>query len=102
MVVKRFNALSCAKMTGVLYAFFGLVFGAIISLVSIVGGFASPKPAGALLGVLLGIGAVFFLPVFYGGIGFLFTFLAAMLYNTVARLVGGIEFEVDQNMAGTP
>ena len=95
MVIKRFDPLSCAKITGALYAILGLAFGAILSLVSVVGGFASAKPEGAALGALFGVGGVVLLPVLYGGMGFVFTLIAALLYNGLARLVGGVSIDVE-------
>jgi hypothetical protein len=42
------------------------------------------------------VGAVIFLPIFYGIIGFVGGLISALLYNLIARLVGGIELEVEQ------
>ena len=33
-------------------------------------------------------------PILYGGLGFVFTMLAAVLYNVVAGMVGGIELDM--------
>jgi hypothetical protein len=44
--------------------------------------------------MLFGAGAVIALPLFYGALGFVTTFLAALLYNAVAGMVGGVELEV--------
>jgi hypothetical protein len=94
MVIKKIVPLSFAKIAGTLYAVMGLVFGCIVSLIAVAGGFgseASPIPA---FGAMLGVGAIFFLPIFYGGIGFVGTLIAAWLYNIIAGLVGGIELDV--------
>ena len=37
MVLKKVGVLSCGKVLGILYALLGLVFGAVVSLLSIVG-----------------------------------------------------------------
>jgi hypothetical protein len=95
MVIKRFDPLSCAKIAGVLYAIFGLFFGAIVSLISVLGGLASAKPPGFAFGALFGVGAIILLPVIYGGMGFVFALLSALLYNGIAHLVGGIRMDVD-------
>lgn len=47
------------------------------------------------MGLLFGVGSVIFLPIFYGVLGFVFGLLTALLYNLVARFVGGIEVEVE-------
>ena len=39
---------------------------------------------------------IFFAPVFYAIIGFVFTFIGASVYNVVARFTGGIEFTVTE------
>ena len=39
---------------------------------------------------MFGIGAVIILPFFYAALGFVFSFIMAVLYNIAATLVGGI------------
>ena len=94
MVIKRIGPVSCAKITGTLYAILGICVGAIFSLVSLVGGFASNASEGAGLGALIGVGAIVVFPILYGGVGFVATFIGAWLYNVVAGLVGGIEMDL--------
>lgn len=99
MVVRKIGVLSAGKVTGVLYAILGLVFGAIFALFSLLGaavGVASSQSPDALVGLLFGVGSVVFLPIFYGVLGFVFGLLTALLYNLVARFVGGIEVEIEQ------
>jgi len=94
MVIKRIEPLSLAKLCGILYAIMGLIFGCVLSVFAVAGGFPtqnSPMPA---FGMVLGVGAIFFLPIFYGGLGFVFTFIGAALYNVIAGIVGGVELEV--------
>ena len=91
MVINRVGPLSCAKVVGLLYAILGLVMGAIVSLISSVGGF---NPGRDLANPLLALGAVVFFPVAYGVMGFLMTLIVAWLYNGLAGLVGGIEIDV--------
>jgi hypothetical protein len=95
MIVKRVGPLSFAKLMGALYVFVGLVFGAIISLISIVGGAMVPDDSGGgMLGAVFGVAAIMVLPIFYGVLGFVFSLIGAALYNAVASVVGGIELEV--------
>lgn len=93
MIVKRVGPLSVAKVAGVLYGLMGLLFGAFISLFSLVGSAFAPKDAG-MLGMLFGMGAVVVLPIFYGILGFIMTLIMAALYNLIAGWVGGVELDV--------
>ena len=93
MVVKRIAPLSCAKLVGTLYAILGLCFGAVISVISLVGGFADAGESAAF-GALFGVAAIVLLPVLYGGMGFVTTFIGAALYNVLAGVVGGVEIDV--------
>ncbi|HEX8618169.1 MAG TPA: hypothetical protein VF911_11340 [Thermoanaerobaculia bacterium] len=97
MVIRRFGPLSFAKISGVLYALMGLIFGAIISAVSIVGGvFGAAQQGGdALAGMMFGAAAVVVLPIFYGVLGFVMSLIGAALYNVVAGFVGGIQMDVE-------
>ena len=94
MVIKRIGPVSCAKITGTLYAILGLVFGGIVSLVAFAGGFTSNTSGAAGVGAIVGVGAVVVFPILYGGIGFVATLIGASLYNVLAGVVGGIELDV--------
>ena len=96
MILRRIRPLSVAKVAGVLYAFLGLLLGCVFALISLAGGFASEEPAGPVLGMFFGVGAVILMPVFYGGLGFLMSLLMAALYNMVAGWVGGIEIQLEE------
>ena len=69
MQIRRIGALSLAKVLAVIYAVFGLIFGLIFSLIA--------------------------LPIFYGLIGFIGGLITAWLYNAAARIIGGIELELE-------
>lgn len=98
MRVTRIGVLSAAKMYAVLMGFFGLIFGAILALVSLLGaGVAATSDDGAsALAFGLGIGAVIALPIMYGLLGFISGLIGAWIYNVVAGLVGGLEIELSQ------
>ena len=94
MVIKRVGPVSCAKITGTLYAIIGLVAGLIFSLASLAGAFsARGARAGGMAAI--GAGAVIVFPLLYGALGFVGTLIAAWLYNLLARVVGGIQIEVE-------
>jgi len=93
MVITRVNPLSAAKIAGVLYVVMGLVFGALMSVFAIAGGFASNQEAGGFVGMLFGAGAIVVLPLFYGCLGFVMTLIMAALFNVAAGIVGGVEVD---------
>ena len=94
MVVKRIGPLSVGKVAGTLYAVLGVLIGGVFSLIAMAGGMASDTAGASGMGALIGVGAIVFFPILYGGLGFLFTMLAAALYNIVAGMVGGIELDM--------
>ena len=94
MIIKRVGPVSCAKVSGFLYALIGLIVGAILSLVAMAGGFASETAGAAGLGAIIGVGAVIVLPIMYGLMGFVATLIAAWLYNLAAGFVGGVEVDI--------
>lgn len=98
MYIKRVGVVSLAKILGILYGGLGLIFGAIFALISLSGG-ALGAAAGeelgiAGLGVLFGIGAIVFLPIFYGVIGFIGGLISGSLFNLAANLAGGLQVEI--------
>ena len=94
MVIKRVGPLSVGKVAGTLYAVMGLLIGAVVSLVAMAGGMASDSAGASGFGALIGVGAIIIFPLLYGVLGFLFTMLAAVIYNVVAGMVGGIEVDL--------
>ncbi len=99
MVLRRIGVVSCAKMMTMLYALLGLVVGIFFSLFGLLGmaaGLAGGREGapGAAIGAIFGIGAIIFMPIVYGLLGFIGGLLMAWLYNFVARLAGGIELEL--------
>jgi hypothetical protein len=93
MVIKRVGPVSCAKITGTLYAILGLFFGAIFSLVALAGGFSSDTSGAGGFGAVIGVGAIILFPICYGILGFVTTLIGAWLYNVLAAMVGGIVIE---------
>lgn len=88
MVIRRLGPLSCAKVAGLLYLILGLVFGACLSLVSILG-FGNYSP----LQGMFGAAAIVTLPIFYGLLGFIGALIMTALFNFVAGIAGGIEVD---------
>ena len=93
MILTRVGPMSWARISGLLYGIMGLIFGACFSLISLFGGFAAPGPESAQI-KMFGVAAIVILPIFYGVVGFVFTYVGAVLYNWMARLVGGFELDL--------
>lgn len=92
MVIKRINVLKLAIFQGALMAAFGLLAGLFFLLFgSMFAGLGNHAGAG-LIG---GIGALIFLPIIYGIMGFIGGAIGAFVYNLVAGVVGGIEIDVE-------
>jgi len=91
--LKRIDPMSAFKLGGALYALMGFLFGAIFSLISL----AMPSAAREEMGPFGSFGAiaVIVFPILYGLIGAIFSVIAALLYNLVARFVGGLAVEVE-------
>ena len=94
MVIKRIGPMSCAKISGALYAILGIIIGGVFSMIALAGGFASDTAEGAGIGAGIGVAAIVVFPILYGSIGFVGTLVIAWLYNIGAGLVGGIEIDV--------
>ena len=99
MVLKRVGVWSAAKLLGVLYAASGLLVGGLFALLSLVGTNWVPEYTHGAppewLGPMLGVGAVVVLPIFYGLLGLVGGAIGAALFNFVARMVGGLELELE-------
>lgn len=96
MTIHSIRVLSLGKILGSIYAGLGLIFGVILAAVSLIGlgPTAGDAEVPALLGLLMGGGAVIALPLFYGIFGFIGGLLVGTIYNFAARTVGGLEIEV--------
>ena len=97
MRITHIGPISVAKVAFVLYGVIGLIFGAVVAVISLLGaglGVAAGEES-SLLGAMFGVGAVILLPLFYGGLGALMALFTAWLYNVVAGLVGGVEVRTE-------
>lgn len=85
--IRRFNLSQLMKVTAVLYALFGLVA---IPFVFIGLMFAGDR------GMIVGLITAILLPVLYAVIGAIASLIGGAIYNFVARLTGGIEWEIEK------
>ena len=98
MVIRRVGIWSVGRIYGAICAAMGLLIGLCVAAFSAVGagiaGANSDMPAG--IGAIFGVGAILFLPVFYGILGVVGGAIGAALYNLFAGMVGGVEIEVHE------
>jgi Transmembrane domain of unknown function (DUF3566) len=103
MTIRRFSVISVAKMYGLLSFIFGLIFGVIYGLIlmsfgaamTAVAGDGINSAAGGISSVVFGLGMMIGLPIFYGLLGFIMGTIAAVVYNMLAGIVGGVKFELE-------
>ena|SRR5690348_3707441 len=102
MTIRRFGVISVAKMYALLMFIFGLIFGVLYGLMLIVFGAAMSamgpsrdSAAGGVGTVVMGVGMMIGLPLFYGVLGFISGAIGALIYNAVAGIIGGIKFDLE-------
>lgn len=100
--IRKLGILSVAKIYSVMLLVLSLLISIPYGLIIIVyalfgagmmGGDAAFAVGGG--GVVLGIGIMIGLPIFYGVIGFIGGALAALVYNIFSGIIGGVEIEVE-------
>ena len=99
--INKLGVLSVAKVQGAVMFVIGLIIGVIYGLAVIaisllgagIGGKGSLAVGGG--GIVMGIVMMILFPVMYGAIGFVGGAISALLYNVFARMVGGIEMEIE-------
>jgi hypothetical protein len=97
-IVKSVGVMSIAKIMGLLYGCLGLIFAPIFLIFGLVGSFLGQDKipfAG-----LFGVGLALLMPVLYGVTGLVTGAIGALLYNILAKWVGGFELELELRPAG--
>jgi len=87
--ITAYEPLSAAKITGITYIVLGLIMGAFYAVL----GMNMPQDVAdsmPIMGLMFGWSALFWMPLFYGIMGFLIGFVGALFYNWLAARVGGI------------
>ena len=96
--LKRFDVLSVGKIAGITYGLLAVLFIPLFLIMAVAGFFAQDKEA-AIFGGIMGVIFAVAMPFFYGAIGFVFGCIGALIYNLVARRIGGLRFEVQPTSA---
>jgi hypothetical protein len=96
MVLKSVGVLSAAKIVGLMYAILGLIMGlffaAVFSMIPMSD--ANPEMP-TWLAPMFGTGAILIMPIFYGCMGFVGGAIAAVIYNALSGMMGGLELRLE-------
>jgi hypothetical protein len=92
-IVKSVGVMSVAKIMGVIYGCIGLLFAPIFILFGLLGSFADKGniPFAGIFSVAFAI----FMPITYGVMGFISGAIGGLIYNFVAKWIGGFELELE-------
>jgi hypothetical protein len=107
--IKKIDVWSVVKIAFIIYGIFGLIFGLFYAaILTMLGGFLSQFGEFGEFGDMTGLftGAVgilmaFFMALFYAVIGAVFTAIFVWLYNILAKLTGGIRFNLETEKIAT-
>lgn len=95
--VKKFGALSVGKICGLVYAVIAFIIGFFVTVFALISvATATGEEKSAFGSILFGVGAIIFLPILYGVLGFIGGVISAWIYNVAARWIGGIEVELEE------
>jgi len=96
--IRRFGVIKTATVVAIMYM---VIVGVFVAPFALVGLLIAPSQGGA--GTAAGIVAFGLLAIFgYGLLGWVFTAVAAAIYNLAARWVGGIEVEIEHVVSPAP
>ena len=95
MTVKHVGVLSVARIYGALAGTMGLILGVILAILSTIGAGFGGNDVPRFLGPMIGVGAIIFLPVFYGLMGLCMGAIVAALYNLLAGFLGGVAVDIE-------
>jgi hypothetical protein len=99
--IKRIGIKQTAKVISVFYFLISLVFVLPISLIAFFLGSLGGKEDGFFATAFGGI-ILLLLPLFYALMGFVMVALTALIYNALAKRIGGIEIELDSETTPKP
>jgi hypothetical protein len=97
MVLKSVGVLSAAKIVGLMYAILGLIMGLVFAAFFAMIPMADPGNAEmpTWLAPMFGTGAILIMPIFYGCMGFVGGAVAAVVYNALSGMMGGLELKLE-------
>jgi hypothetical protein len=103
--IKSVGVLSVAKIMGFIYGTMALIFVPFVLLFGLLGAMgamastehSNPFAALGVIGVVL---IALFIPIVYGVMGFIAGAIGALIYNLMAKWVGGIQIESQSQAVG--
>ncbi len=95
MKLKRVGVFSWGLVSCIWYVGLGLIIGTFITVLTLMGTVFSSSNETGLMSLFLGVGAIFYAPLFLSFFGFIGGILTAFIYNLYAKWTGGIEMEFD-------
>lgn len=93
--IKSFGVLQTAKLAAILYFISSAIFVIPIMLISFIAGSSSGIPGSGFGAMFSGVFLII-MPILYGIFGFIFVAIGCLLYNVIAKFVGGIEIELEK------
>ena len=93
--IKRIGIKQTAKFFAVYYFLMSLIFILPIFLITLLIGSISSTNTSPVPGIFGGVFLIF-VPIFYAVIGYTMVACGSWFYNVIAKKIGGVEFEFDQ------
>ena len=93
-VVKSVGVMSVAKIMGLVYGCMGLLVVPFFLVAGFAGSFESHDKGAFPFAGIIGVVFAILAPFIYGGMGFVMGAIGALIYNFVAKWVGGFELEL--------
>ncbi|MCH6255791.1 DUF3566 domain-containing protein [Puniceicoccaceae bacterium K14] len=95
VTLKRIPPVPAAKVAGMIYACFGLIFIPFLLIAAMAGSLSGDESA--FLAAGLGVGMAIMMPIGYGILGFIGALIGCFIYNLIAGWVGGVELELEDS-----
>jgi len=95
--LKSIAPVQLGKMFAALYGVMSLLIAPVFLMIALFGGLAAKEGAapGILLAVVIGIAMAVGMIIFYTAAGFVIGAMGALIYNLLAKFLGGIQVEVE-------
>jgi len=86
--IKEIDVMSLAKVSTTMGVVFGFLFGILLAIGATMPGMPT------MIGGVIGIAAIVVLPIVYGIVGFIWGIIIAIVYNFIAKKIGGVKIKI--------